>query len=350
MDSLTQIILGGAVGEAVLGKKVGNKAILWGAIGGTIPDLDTIPGLFLDTVSRLEIHRGFSHSIVFAILISPLLGFIISKLYSRKAESNWWGWTQLMFWAIFTHPLLDIFTTWGTQLLWPLEWRIAIQSIFVIDPMYTLPFLVCLTVVLFLKRNTTKRLKWNRVGIVLSSFYLLITVGLKFYVDQVFTEALKNKNYNYNRFDSRPTPLNAVLWTSNIELENHFLITYYSIFDTHQDLTFFEFPKNEFLLNPYRNDPEIEKLIQLTKGFYTIEKTEDGIAMNDLRFGLSEGFDHGSGDFVFTYLISKLNGELTVEQKKQSFKGMDSALEKLWNRIKGVSKTTVHHNDMSLLD
>ena len=336
MDSLTQIVLGGAVGEAVLGKKVGNKAILWGAIGGTIPDLDTIPGLFLDTVSRLEIHRGFSHSIVFAILISPLLGFLISKIYKKKNEANWWGWTQLMFWAIFTHPLLDIFTTWGTQLLWPLEWRIAIQSIFVIDPLYTLPFLLCLIVVLFLKRNNPKRFKWNRVGIIISSFYLLVTVGLKLYVDEIFENALNDANYKFSRFDSRPTPLNAILWTSNIELEDRFLITYYSIFDANRELEFLEFPKNEELLNPYRNDPQIEKLIQLTKGFYTIEKSSNGIAMNDLRFGLTEGFNQGKGDFVFTYLISKQNGKLQVEQKKQNFKGMDAAMLNLWDRIKGT--------------
>ena len=336
MDSLTQIVLGGAVGEAVLGKKVGNKAILWGAIGGTIPDLDTIPGLFLDTVSRLEIHRGFSHSIVFAILISPLFGFLISKVYKKKKEASWWGWTQLMFWAIFTHPLLDIFTTWGTQLFWPSEWRITIQSIFVIDPLYTLPFLVCLLAVLFLKRSNPKRLKWNRIGIALSSFYLLITVGLKLYVDGVFETALSQKGYEYSRFDSRPTPLNAILWTSNIELDGSFLITYYSIFDANKNLEFFEFQKNEYLLNPYRNDPKIEKLIQLTKGFYTIEKTPDGIAMNDLRFGLTEGFDQGKGDFVFTYLITNQNGKLLVEQKRQSFKGMDDVMLNLWNRIKGV--------------
>ena len=337
MDSLTQIVLGGAVGEAVLGKKVGNKAILWGAIGGTIPDLDTIPGLFLDTVSRLEIHRGFSHSIVFAILIAPLLGFLIDKIYRKKKESTCWGWTQLMFWAIFTHPLLDIFTTWGTQLLWPLEWRIAIQSIFVIDPLYTLPFLICLIAVLFIKRKNPKRMKWNRLGLVISSFYLLITVGIKLYVDEVFENTLINEGYEYKRFDSRPTPLNAILWTSNIESEDRFLITYYSIFDAHQNLKFFEFAKNETLLNPYRNEPEIERLIQLTKGFFTIEKTANGIAMNDLRFGLTEGFNNGQGDFVFTYLISKENGKLHVEQKKQNFKGMESALADLWNRIKGKS-------------
>ena len=42
MDSLTQIVLGASVGEAALGRKVGNRAMVWGAIAGTIPDLDVI--------------------------------------------------------------------------------------------------------------------------------------------------------------------------------------------------------------------------------------------------------------------------------------------------------------------
>jgi len=40
MDSLTQIVLGGAIGELVAGRKMGNRAVLWGAIAGTIPDLN----------------------------------------------------------------------------------------------------------------------------------------------------------------------------------------------------------------------------------------------------------------------------------------------------------------------
>ena len=72
MDSITQIVLGAAVGEAVLGKKVGNKAMLWGAIAGTIPDLDVIVGKFFQPITALEMHRGFSHSIIFALLFSPV--------------------------------------------------------------------------------------------------------------------------------------------------------------------------------------------------------------------------------------------------------------------------------------
>ncbi len=335
MDSLTQIVLGGAIGEKVLGKKVGNKAVLWGAIGGTIPDLDTIPGQFLDTVSRLEIHRGFSHSIIFAILLSPLLGYLIAQLYRRKGEANGWAWTQLFFWAIFTHPLLDIFTTWGTQLLWPLEWRIAVQSIFVIDPIYTVPFLLCLCFAMILKRDHPKRRWLNQLGLGISSLYLLYTVGVKLYVDSVFEASLEKSQIPYLRFDSRPTAFNSILWTSNAETEDSYWISYYSLLDENKELNYYRFPKNEDLIKPWRNQEKVERLIFLTKGFYTLEKIENGVAMNDLRFGLTEGFDEGKGDFVFTYLIREGKEGLIVEQKEQNFEGMQEALEKLWQRILG---------------
>ena len=67
MDSLTQMVLGAAVAEATLGKKVGNKAALWGAVAGTIPDLDVIGMFFLNTVDELHFHRGFTHSILFSL-------------------------------------------------------------------------------------------------------------------------------------------------------------------------------------------------------------------------------------------------------------------------------------------
>ena len=131
MDSLTQIVLGAAVGEAVLGKKVGNKAMLYGAIAGTIPDLDVLASNFTDTVSALEIHRGFTHSIVFSIVFAPVFGWLVSKIESFKSFKSW-SW--LFFWAFITHPLLDAHTTWGPQLFWPFDLRLAYKNILVVDP------------------------------------------------------------------------------------------------------------------------------------------------------------------------------------------------------------------------
>src|SRR5699024_5177561 len=130
-DSLTQIVLGAPVGEAVLGKKIGNKAMLYGAVAGTIPDLDVFVDSVTDMVSALEIHRGFTHSILFSLLLAPVFGWLVSR-YERHKNVRDWSW--LFFWCLLTHPLLDAFTTWGTQLFWPLDIRVAFKTIFVIDP------------------------------------------------------------------------------------------------------------------------------------------------------------------------------------------------------------------------
>ncbi len=335
MDSLTQIVLGGAVGERILGKKVGNKAILWGAIGGTIPDLDTIPGQFLDTVSRLEIHRGFSHSIVFALLVSPLLAWLIWRLYKRK-ESDWWGWTQLFFWTIFTHPLLDIFTTWGTQLFWPFNWRIAIQSVFVIDPFYTLPFLITLLVCLFLKRDALLRRRINKLGLVLSSVYLLLTLFVKYHVNNAVKDSLREQAIEYKHFETRPAPFSALLWTANIETEDNFYITYFSLFDEDNNLILFPIEKNHELLHPYRNNDKVERLIRLTKGYYSVEKQEHSIVINDLRFGLSKGFMPERGSFVFRYELKLENGKVLIDQLPNDLGELRSLLGPLYQRISGI--------------
>lgn len=111
MDSITQITLGAAVAEVVAGKKLGNRAILWGAVAGTIPDLDIISNLFMDDVDSLAIHRGFSHSFVFAILGAFGFAWIVDKIYSSSYHKYFgalaWG---ALFLAIFFGINADIFS------------------------------------------------------------------------------------------------------------------------------------------------------------------------------------------------------------------------------------------------
>ena len=85
MDSITQIVLGAACGEAVLGKKIGNRALLFGAIGGTIPDLDVFIGklLFNNEIDAMAFHRGFMHSFLFAIFAAVGFGMLVFWIYNR---------------------------------------------------------------------------------------------------------------------------------------------------------------------------------------------------------------------------------------------------------------------------
>ncbi len=336
MDSLTQIVLGAAVGEAVLGKKVGNKALLWDAIGGTIPDLDVFVGGMYSTVTELDIHRGFSHSIIFSLLLAPVLGYLVHKIYQHKNEANWKDWSLLFFWSLFTHPLLDSFTTWGTQLFWPLDLRIAFHSIFVIDPIYTLPFLICTIALMFYKRGSFTRRRLNRFGLFFSTAYLLITLLIKTHVNEHIADSLKRQSISYERFQTRPSPLNTILWSANIETDSSFLITYYSLFDKGEDITFKEVPKNKYLQTKVENESDFQRLQFLTKGYYSLVEKEDTIIMNDLRFGQLKGWDPNDQDFVFAYqLYRSEKGELMVDRKPNDMAKAKEAIGALWERIKG---------------
>jgi len=332
MDSLTQIVLGASVGEAVLGKKVGNKAMLYGAIAGTIPDLDVLARFFLDTVTATEWHRGFSHSIFFAIVAAPTFGWLISKI-ERKSEATFKDWSWLMFWGLFTHPVLDAFTTWGTQLFWPFYMRLAFQNIFVIDPLYTLPFLVFLILTMFQKRTSPNRKIYNRLGLTVSTAYLVTTLILKGFAYKEFTHALEVRGISYKAIDTRPTPFNSILWTANIDVGDAYLIGNYSFFDA-EEIQFISYPKNQQFLGNLETNDKVKRLIDIAEGWYTVTKKEDNLFFNDLRFGLIS-LDPKETQFAFSYKLEKTKLGLKVSETPKSNVDATRLFSALWERMWG---------------
>ena len=332
MDSLTQIVLGAAVGEAVLGKKVGNKAMLYGAIAGTIPDLDVIARFFLDTVTATEMHRGFSHSIFFSILFAPIFGWLISKI-ERKSEATFKDWSWLMFWGLFTHPILDTFTTWGTQLFWPLKIRLAFQSIFVIDPLYTVPFIVFLIMAMRQPKTSPKRKRYNRLGLTVSTAYLVTSLILKYFAYGEFVHSLEIHGVNYENIDTRPAPFNTILWTANVDAGDAYLIGNYSFFDT-EEIKFISYPKNHQLLGDLKSDDKVKRLIGITEGWYTISKKDGKLFFNDLRFGLIS-LDPNETQFAFTYELQPTENGLAVHEMPKNRVDAKRLLNALWLRIWG---------------
>ena len=335
MDSLTQIVLGASVGEVVLGKKVGNKAILWGAIAGTLPDLDVLLRYFTDEISSTQMHRGFSHSIVFAVLIAPLLGWIAKKIHFKLKEVSFKDWTKLFFWTTVTHPLLDAHTTWGTQFFWPFNYRLAYQNIFVVDPLYTLPFLMFLIIVMTLKKDNPKRSKFNTIGLSVSSTYLLLTLIFKWISFQEFKEGLENQKIEYVEIDTKPSPLNSILWSSLIETDKGYRTAYYSLFDK-QEITYSkEFLKNHHLLEPYLEQKVIKQLIDISAGWYIIEEKNGKLFFWDLRFG-QMGMDVNNASFLWYYELNiEENGNVSAIKRQPEIKNFKLVFKELFNRITG---------------
>jgi inner membrane protein len=332
MDSLTQIVLGAAVGEAVLGKKVGNKAMLYGAIAGTIPDLDVLANYVTDTVTAIEWHRGFSHSIFFSMIFAPIFGWLIYKL-EAKGPATWEDWSRLMFVGLFTHPILDAFTTWGTQLFWPFDLRLAFQNIFVIDPLYTLPFLVFLILTIRQKRDSPKRANLNKMGLAISSGYLVLSLVLKGIAYKEISESMAAQGIAYLEMDIRPSPFNTILWSANVDAGDAYLIGNYSFFDS-KPVQFIRYPKNHELLGSLAAMDEIQRLKKITEGWYTINKENGQLFFNDLRFGLMS-LDRDEKQFAFSYKLVPQDGELLVEETPKLKRDTQKLLIALWGRMWG---------------
>lgn len=341
MDSLSQLVLGAACGEAVLGKKIGNKALLWGAIGGTIPDLDVFLNPFFDPVDALFVHRGFSHSLLFPILLSPLLGWIIHRIYSNGPADRL-EWIKLFFFSIITHPLLDSMTGYGTALFVPFsDYRVDISSIFIIDPLYTLPFLVCVIAVMLTKRNPAKRSRINTIGLVLSTGYLAFTFFVQQFMQSRFKEELQQKHIEVNRIMTVPTPFNCILWGCIAETDSGYYTGYRSWFD--HGATHFVFAgRNEDLIGDLSTDPGIRKLKKFSKGYYVFSKRPDGVYFCDARFGTIGGWADPAAEFVFAFKIGRNpDGTANIQRGEWRTSRMEG-LHTLWHRIQGEIPDSVN--------
>jgi inner membrane protein len=332
MDSLTQIVLGAAVGELALGRKVGNHAILWGAVAGTIPDLDVIFKPFLGDLAGNEMHRGFSHSILFSVVMAPLFGFLINKLY-QKRDVGWKGWSWLFFLGFFTHPLLDCHTTWGTQLFWPFDLRIAFKNISVVDPVYTVPFLILMIGVMFIRRSNPRRRKWAIAGLGLSSIYLLITFAFQYNATTIFVDNLKRQDIPYDRISVQPTIANSILWYASIETSDSYLIGLYSMLDDDKEVSFMRFKKNRTLRQEIGRQDEFKRLKTLADDWFLIEGNALEYQFSDLRFGKTSFGNQR--DFVFNYQVKTQLGGVEVKQDDPPRENMAGFFNVLWTRIKG---------------
>ncbi|WP_116108595.1 metal-dependent hydrolase [Lewinella sp. IMCC34191] len=405
MDSLTQVVLGSAVGEAVLGRKVGNRAMVWGGLAGTLPDLDVLSGLVTDPMSALAYHRAFTHSLPFALLAAPILGLVVHRIYGGRfgpklpgpvffllaavllwllllggsylmpvavfnvptiaavitgvfalltalvAGLHKWrgtlssgpnaaysGWTMLFFLCIVTHPLLDCFTAYGTQFLEPLSRvRIAWNTISVVDPFYTLPFLLLLVLATRKGRGGQGRKRLNRAGLIVSTIYLLLTVANAVNVGRVVDDSLLQRGIRPQRSVHSPTLGNNLLWSATIQAADTFYLGQYSLLDRQRRLDpLLAVAGNQEKVLPYTQDRELGILTWFTDGYYTILPGGEGrVVLCDLRYGLLGRDPNDPDSYTFHWTIDTTRRPVQVMDEPTARPDMSTALEDLWVRMQG---------------
>jgi inner membrane protein len=331
MDSLTQLTFGAACGEAVLGKKVGRKALVWGAILGTLPDLDVFIPLG-GPVNDFVYHRSFSHSLVLLALLSPMTAWLISKIHP-DTKRYYRKWVLLSFIVLEASVLLDLLTIYGTQILWPFDTTpMAIPVLFIIDPLFTLPVLSGVLAALVLKGKPSLGHHVNSVGLFLSLAYLAWALGAGEFVERRVKEKLARQAISYSRLISSPAPFTTLLWrVVGIDHDRYFE-TYVSLFDQDTPLFVDFYLRNLELMAGIEEHPPVAKLKWFTRGYYALSTAGGYVVMTDLRMG-------SEPDYVFQFKVARLNDRypqpIDDERLKatRDWRGLAWVWHRIWNAV-----------------
>jgi inner membrane protein len=335
MDSLTHIVAGACIGEIALGKKIGRKAMLWGALAQSIPDIDFVAGLWMDTAHELVAHRGFTHSFLFAGIASFFLAMVAEK-WHRPHNISMERWIGFFLFEILTHLFLDAFNNYGVGWFEPFsEKRISFNTIYVADPFFSIAPGICFLVLLFMKKKYPQRRRWAMAGLWIPILYLGYAVINKLTIDLSVREMAQKQQISYNRYFTTPAALNSWLWFIVLEDSSGYHVGYRSVFDRKKELELGYFPRNMDLLTPVNDHVEVQLLKKFSQGFYTLEKWNDTLVFNDLRFGQIIGWEKPREHFVFHYFLTHPEDNQLVVQRGRFAKWNRATPGILINRIKG---------------
>lgn len=330
MDSLSQLALGAAVGVAVMGRRTAVwKAALWGGVCGTLPDLDVLIDQG-DPIRNMTMHRADSHALFWLSLVSPGIAWIAAGLTrSMPLFRRWW----LAVWlALVTHPLLDLMTVYGTQLLRPFTDRpYGVGSVFIIDPLYTLPLLIGL--IAALARRDARGLRWNRVGLTLATAYLAWGVAAQHHVKGIAAESLARQGIDARQVLVTPTPFNTVLWRVVAMTPDGYYEGFRSLLDREPGLRFDRFDRGATLHAALSGQWHVDRIAWFSHGFFKLSRQGSQVTITDLRMGQEP-------HYVFAFAVARLDSERPVPLAEPISVGtrppdIGASLRWLWRRAGG---------------
>ncbi|MCG3863083.1 MULTISPECIES: metal-dependent hydrolase [unclassified Photobacterium] len=341
MDSITQAALGASVAAVVAGRHCKPKTLLAGAALGTLPDLDVLIS-YGDPISDTVKHRGFSHSL-FVLLPFSLLFTALWYRFRLTVLSFSRLWFLIAA-CLITHPLLDSFTTYGTQLFWPLDVSVAISSIFIIDPLYTLPLLVMLTASLMWRE---KMAKLCGIGLLMSSLYLVWSVAAYSIINQRVHDEVKDTPLANKPIFISPTPFNTVLWRIIILDDNKYYEGFSSLLDSKKNgnypMQWAQRERGYWQLE--QTSEHVNDLVKFSSNFIQYQIIDDQLVVTDLRLGLIEYLPFR---FVVAKRSPQKDWQLVTPIKIEERKVKPKHLPALWLRLLGnqdVNADLCHINE-----
>ena len=298
MDTITQAALGACIAQAGFSNKLGKRAVLVGAACGLLPDFDILLTIGSSDFDYLQSHRGWSHSFLTLPFIAIIVAWLAVKLASRPnstlpPQNNFKYWYLLSFFTLITHPLLDLFTTYGTQILSPFSTeRFSLDAIAIIDPLYTVPLLLAVLTGMFIKAGKLSKLL-AICALILSSGYLSFGVVNSHEAKQAAIAQLDTSSFSAEDVRVSATMFNTLLWRVVAkDEEGHYVVGFYN--SIKKNKIHFEHFKNEDSSYTQRalNSDEGKVLNWFSTDMIkaSVEELENGnklVTLTDMRYGMA---------------------------------------------------------------
>jgi inner membrane protein len=335
MDSLSQAALGAAVAVAAMQRRTAVwKAAAFGAVAGTLPDLD----VFIDhgdAVLDMVLHRAETHALFWLTLASLPLGWAMAALARERPQ--WRRWWLAAWLALVTHPLLDAMTVYGTQLVLPFSSTpVGVGSLFIIDPAYTLPLLLGVLAAVALGRRAPA-LKANAAGLVLSTAYIGWSVAAQAHVEAMARESLAAQGLAADRLLVVPTAFNTVLWrvVAVDEAGSAYREGFYSLLDAPmppaERIRFDRFERGNTLAAELAGDAGVQRIQAFSGGLWALSEQGGRIRISDLRMGQEP-------TYVFAFEVAtRHSAPVAVSPTEHVGRRADPerALPWIWRRLQG---------------
>jgi inner membrane protein len=195
---------------------------------------------------------------------------------------------------------------------------------------------IALLMLLILRSFSKKRKFWWRAGLGFCFLYLSYCVVNKIIINKQVKQLLHKQHIKYNGYFTTPAPLQSWLWFVAAGTDSGYHVGYRSVFDKTEKLNMRYFPRNITLLDSLKDQKEVQELIRFSQGYYTLEKREDTVVFNDLRFGQVVGWENPNEEFAFHYYLQPDIDNTLVVQRGRFAKWNRQSFNSFRKRIKGL--------------
>lgn len=337
MDSVSHIVIGAAIGETILGKKIGRWGMLLGGIAKSVPDFDLFYTGLTDPRAYMCEHRAHTHSLFLEALYAIPIAWLLVKMFKNKVSFK--RMLIFMLACLWGHSLLDWCTNFGTQLLLPFtNDNYSLNTLAIVDLLFTIPMLALVLIAVFHKKNIERRNRLAKASLIYCFLYLGLTFINKTQAENIAQKSIAQNNIPVTAHITNPTMLNNVLWYAVASNDSTLFIGEFSLLHRQNPITWYSYPRNQHLMQQSKSKKDVEVLRWFSDPYTIAQNNGDTLNMYAVKFGRTNMQESDmQKTFVFHYKLYQENGieMMGMEQANEKNMNFKENFADLWERING---------------